>query len=92
MFAQQIDKMFEVYMDDMLVKSLYTINHLTYLTKMFNVLYINNMKLNPNKCTFEVSSWKCMGFMVNQRVIKVNPNKVKSNVGNKAPQTMKEVQ
>lgn len=42
-------------MDDMLVKSLCTINHLTHLIDMFNVLHTYKMKLNSNKYTLEFS-------------------------------------
>lgn len=48
----------EVYVDDMLVKTLYIENNLTCMKEMFNVLHTKNMKLNPNKCMFEVSSEK----------------------------------
>lgn len=45
----------EVYVDNMLVKSLYTDDCLTHLIEMFSMLCTYNMKLNLNKCTFEVS-------------------------------------
>lgn len=54
MFTQQIGKMIEVYLNDMLIKSLYVVDHLTYLIE-FNVLYAYNMKLNSKKCVFGVS-------------------------------------
>ena len=34
------------------------------------------MKLNPLKCAFGVRSGKFLGFMVNQRRIEVNPEKI----------------
>ena len=34
------------------------------------------MKLNTLKCAFEVGSGKFLGFMVNQRGIEVNPEKL----------------
>ena len=36
------------------------------------------MKLNPNKCAFGVTAGKFLGFMVSQRGIKVNPEKVRA--------------
>ena len=36
------------------------------------------MKLNPNKCMFEVTIGKFLGFMVSQRGIEVNPKKVRA--------------
>lgn len=59
----------EVYVDDMLVKSLHVHDHLAHLSKMFDVLRKYRMKLSLNKCAFEVSSSKVLGFMVNQRRI-----------------------
>lgn len=75
----------EVYVDDKLVKSLYTTNHLTYLTKIFGVLHTYNMELNPNKCAFGVSSRKFLDFMVNQRGIKANLYKIKAVLKMEAP-------
>ena len=34
------------------------------------------MKLNPSKCVFGVTAGKFLGFMVSQRGIEVNPEKV----------------
>ena len=36
------------------------------------------MKLNPLKCAFGVGSWKFLGFMVNQRGIEANTEKIKA--------------
>lgn len=66
MFAQQIRKIMKVYIDDILVKSLYAEDHLTHLFEMFDVLCIYKIKLNLNKCAFGISSSKFLGFMVNQ--------------------------
>ena len=46
----------EVYVDDMLVKSLDEGKHLDNLQETFDTLRQYNMKLNPNKCAFGVSS------------------------------------
>lgn len=67
----------EVYVDDMLVKSLRAEDHLTYLAKMFNVLCMYDMKLNPSKCAFKVSSRKFLDFVVNQQGIEANPDKIR---------------
>ena len=34
------------------------------------------MKLNPSKCAFEIASGKFLGFIVSQRGIEANPEKV----------------
>ena len=63
----------QVYVDDMLVKSLREDDHLDDLRETFNTLRSYNMKLNPNKCAFDVTTGKFLGFMVSQRGIEVNP-------------------
>lgn len=55
MFVQQIGKTMEVYMNNILVKSLHVVDHLTHLIEMLDILHACSMKLNPNKCTFGVS-------------------------------------
>jgi hypothetical protein len=50
------------------------------------------MKLNPTKCAFGVSSGKFLGFMVSQRGIEVNPEKVKAVLDMQAPRTTKQLQ
>lgn len=82
----------KVYIDDMLVKSLYVDDHLTYLAKIFNILCTYNMKLNPKKHAFVVFSRKFLGFMVNQRCIKANPDKIRAVLEIEAPWIVKEVQ
>uniref|UniRef100_A0A2N9GBC9 Integrase catalytic domain-containing protein n=1 Tax=Fagus sylvatica TaxID=28930 RepID=A0A2N9GBC9_FAGSY len=58
MFHDQIGRNVEVYVDDMLVKSKKDDNHLADLKETFQALRRYNMKLNPAKCVFGVSSWR----------------------------------
>ena len=64
MFIHQIRRNVQVYIDDMLVKSLRENDHLNNLRETFNTLHSYNMKLNPNKCVFGVTVGKFLGFMV----------------------------
>ena len=50
------------------------------------------MKLNPNKCTFKVTAGKFLGFMVSQRGIEVNPDKVRAIMEITPPINIKEVE
>ncbi|KAL5569910.1 hypothetical protein UlMin_026485 [Ulmus minor] len=52
MFKDQIGKMMEVYVDDMLVKSLKMEEHIQNLRETFEILRRYKMKLNPSKCAF----------------------------------------
>ena len=92
MLAHQIGRNMQVYMDDMLVKSLQKDDHLNDLQETFNTLRSYNMKLNPSKCTFRVTAGKFMGFMVSQRGIEVNPNKIWAKMEMTPPTNIKEVQ
>ena len=92
MFSHQIGRNVEVYVDNLLVKSKDEANHLDDLKETFSTLRQYNMKLNPTKCVFVITSRKLLGFMVSQQGIEENPNKVKAIIEVKSPKTMKEVQ
>ncbi|XP_077228418.1 uncharacterized protein LOC143861380 [Tasmannia lanceolata] len=82
----------EVYVDDMLVKSRSAHDHVSDLRETFQVLKKHSMKLNSTKCTFGVSSGKFLGFMVSQRGIEANLEKIKAVMELTAPKTIREVQ
>ena len=92
MFQKQIGMTMEVYIDDMLVKSISADLHITHLTETFQILRDYNMKLNPAKCAFGVSAGKFLGFIVNHKGIKANPDKVKAFLDMPSPSGIKEVQ
>ena len=50
------------------------------------------MKLNPSKYVFGVTVGKFLGFMVSQRGIEVNPEKVRAILELEPPRTVKAVQ
>ena len=64
MFTHQIGRNVQVYVYDMLVKSLHEKDHLNDLQETFDTLRSYNMKLNPSKCVFGVTAGKFLGFMV----------------------------
>lgn len=82
----------EVYVKDMLVKSLHVEDYLTHLAKMYDILHVYEMKLNLSKCAFEMSSGKFLGFMVNQWRIEASLDKIRAVLEMKAPQIVREVQ
>ncbi|KAM1889089.1 hypothetical protein ACFX13_047119 [Malus domestica] len=47
------------------------------------------MRLNPNKCAFGVSSGKFFSFMISQRGIEANPEKIKAILNMKEPGSKK---
>ena len=50
------------------------------------------MKLNPSKCAFGVASGKFLGFMVSEKGIEANLEKVRAILEMVSPRTVKEVQ
>uniref|UniRef100_A0A2N9H4C4 Uncharacterized protein n=1 Tax=Fagus sylvatica TaxID=28930 RepID=A0A2N9H4C4_FAGSY len=92
MFHDQIGRNVEVYVDDMLVKSKEEDGHLDDLRETFQTLRKYQMKLNPSKCAFGVYSGKFLGFMVSQRGIEANPDKIKAILEMQPPKNTKEVQ
>ena len=82
----------QVYVDDMLVKSVREDDHLSDLRETFDLLRTYNMKLNPSKCVFGATAAKFLGFMVSQRGIEVNPDKVRAIMKLAPPKMVKEMQ
>ena len=76
----------------MLVKSVRENDHLSDLQETFDTLRSYNMKLNPGKCAFGVTAEKFLGFMVSQRGIEVNPEKVRAIMELEPPKTVKAIQ
>ena len=62
------------------------------LKETFATLRQYQMKLNPSKCVFGVASGKLLGFMVSQRGIKANLEKVRTILNMASPKIVKEVQ
>ncbi|KAJ8499440.1 hypothetical protein OPV22_009992 [Ensete ventricosum] len=50
------------------------------------------MKLNPAKCVSGMASGKFLSFIIHQRGIDVNPEKIRAIIDMKPPQIVKEVQ
>ena len=64
----------EVYVDDMIVKSKDRGGHIINLRK-FKRIKEYRLRLNPQKCTFEVTVGKLLRFIVSDRGIKVDLSK-----------------
>ena len=75
----------------MIVKSKDYEGHIPALRKFFERLCFYKLQLNPKKCTFRVTSRKLLGFIVSQRGIKVDPDKIKAIVEMKPLKTEKEI-
>ena len=92
MFVNEIWRNVQVYVDNMLVKSRREEYHLKDLKETFDTFRSYNMKLNPSKCAFGVTVGKFLGFMVSQRGIEANPDKIRAIMEMALPKNIKEVQ
>ena len=82
----------ELYIDEMLVKSVKVELHITHLVEAFQVLKSYNIKLNPAKCAFGVSGGKFLGFIVNNRGIEANSDKINVVLDMLPPSNIKDIQ
>ena len=62
------------------------------LRETFDTLRSYNIKLNPEKCAFKVTAGKLLGFMVSQRGIEANPDKIWAIMEMAPLRNVKEVQ
>ncbi|KAL1223377.1 RNA-directed DNA polymerase-like protein [Cardamine amara subsp. amara] len=92
MFHEQLGKSMEVYIDDMLVKSLKLEDHIPQLKECFGTLNKYGMKLNPAKCSFGVASGEFLGYLVTKRGIEANPKQITTFLEMPSPRTTREIQ
>ena len=91
LFHDMMHREIEVYVDDMIAKSASEEEHIVNLKKLFERLRKYKLRLNPSKCTFGVRSGKLLGFIVSQKGIEVDPDKVRAIQEMSHPRTEKEV-
>ena len=78
LFHDMMHKEIEVYVDDMIAKAHSPEEHMVNLKKLFERLRKYQLKLNPAKCTFGATSGKLLGFIVSERGIEVDPDKIRA--------------
>ncbi|PKI59641.1 hypothetical protein CRG98_019978 [Punica granatum] len=91
LFHDMMHKEVEVYVDDMIAKSKEGEDHLVNLKRLFDRLKEYKLRLNPAKCTFGARSGKLLGFVVSERGIEVDPDKVKAIKELPPPSSVREV-
>jgi hypothetical protein len=75
-FGDHIGRTVEAYVDDTVVKTWKADDLVNDLRIAFDCLRANGVKLNPEKCVFGVSHGMLLGYIVFQRGIEPNPEKV----------------
>ncbi|GKC64623.1 reverse transcriptase domain-containing protein [Tanacetum coccineum] len=91
-FHKQIGRNLEVYVDDLVIKSITEDEIVRDIEETFKSLREINMKLNPKKCTFGVEEGMFLGYKVNSKGLKVCPDKVDVVLSLPSPKCLKYVQ
>ena len=61
------------------------------MRKFFERIKEYRLRLNPQKCTFGVTTGKLLGFLVSDRGIEVDPSKIKTILEMPPPKSEKEI-
>jgi hypothetical protein len=80
------------YVDDIVIKSVQRRDHISDLAETFANLRATNLKLNPEKCVFDIHKGKVLGCLVSTKGIEANPDKIKALVEMQEPVSVKDVQ
>jgi hypothetical protein len=75
-FEDHIGRTIEAYVDDIVVKTRKAYDLVDDLRFAFGCLRANGVKLNPEKCILSVPRGMLLGYIVSQRGIEANPEKV----------------
>ena len=91
-FFGLIGSQVKVYVEDLMVKSKSVSQHPRHLIEVFAILQHYNIKLNPAKCTFGVTSGRFLGHLVTCKGIEANLDQIKAIHNMKIPISYKKVQ
>jgi hypothetical protein len=71
----------EVYINDVVIKSVNFKEHMTDLKLSLERMKKYGLQMNPLKCVFRVTSGRFLGFVVHEHSIQIDPEKIES-IGN----------
>ncbi|PKU60563.1 putative mitochondrial protein [Dendrobium catenatum] len=87
-FDNLIHNQVECYIDDLVFKSKVKEAYLYDLRIVFERLRHYDLKMNPLKCAFGVTSGKFLGFVVRHQGIEINPAKIEAILGMPSPNSL----
>jgi len=90
--ANHWGKCVEAYIDDVVIKTKNEEDFIDDLRQVFDSLRKFRWKLNPTKCIFGVPAGQLLGFVVNNRGIEANPEKIKAILRMHPPRSQKDAQ
>src|SRR6266540_2271686 len=88
----QLGQNMEAYVDDLVVKTRSQAWLIDDLDETFRNLRWTRMMLNPEKCVFGVPAGKLLGFLVSNRGIEANPDKIRAMERIRSPTKLKDLQ
>ncbi|KAK1646488.1 hypothetical protein QYE76_064293 [Lolium multiflorum] len=91
-FHDLIGKLVEIYIDDVVVKSVATDGHLEDLRQVLDRTRKFGLRMNPKKCAFGVTAGQFLGFLVHERGIEIGLKSQEAVRTMKPPTTKKELQ
>jgi hypothetical protein len=91
-FHELIGKVVEIYIDDVLIKSLDHESHLDDVRKTLECTRKHGLKMNLNKCAIGVSAEEFLGFVVHEGGIEVGKKSIKAINEVVPPTNLKEMQ
>ncbi|XP_025819682.1 uncharacterized protein LOC112895895 [Panicum hallii] len=91
-FHELIGKIVEIYIDDVVVKSVGYQEHLVDLHRTLECTRKHGLKMKPNKCAFGVSAGQFLGFIVHERGIEISQKTITAINKVEAPKTKVELQ
>jgi hypothetical protein len=91
-FHELIGKIVDIYIDDVLIKSLNHDSRLEDVKRTLECTRKHGLKMNPNKCAFGVSALEFLGFLVHEGGIEVGKKSMKAIDEVVPPTNLKELQ
>jgi hypothetical protein len=88
----QVGRNIFTYVDDIVVASRSKEDHLADLAETFANMRDARLRLNPEKCVFDVREGKILGYLVSHRGIEANPTKIQAITNMTPPQSARDVQ
>jgi hypothetical protein len=87
-----IGKIVEIYIDDVVIKSVNHDSHLKDVKRTLECTRKHGLKMNPNKCAFGVSAGEFLGSLVHEGGIEVGKKSMKAIDEVVPPTNLKELQ
>jgi hypothetical protein len=90
--GSQLGRNSSAYVDDIFIMIKKEKDHIADLIKTFDNMRRNGLKLNPEKCIFDIEKGQLLGCMVSKWGIQANPQKIEALRRMQPPSNRKEVQ